>query len=105
MVNKTAGGLRAARVLDEPGGIPSPKVGTRDTPVQRRPEKAAKPPSGTIFSRLLDDRGDVIEGRGDRFKRMNARRSLDGFRQELQHFRVDAGVVVVGVALVLPQTD
>ena len=62
-------------------------------------------PPGRNLRRSLDGCGDVMEGRYDRLKRLNMRRSIDRFGQDLQHFGVDAGVVVVGIALVLPQTD
>ena len=55
--------------------------------------------------RLLHACVDVMEARDDRLKRLNARRSIDRFCQRLQDFWVDAGVVIVGVALLLPQTD
>ena len=68
-------------------------------------EGRPEPPSGTTCLLLLHCCVDVVEGRDDRLKRLNTRRSIDRLRQRLQHFRVDAGVVIVGVALVLPQTD
>ena len=46
-----------------------------------------------------------MEGRDDRLKRLNTRSSIDRFRQGLQHFGVNAGVVVVGIFLLIPQTD
>ena len=72
---------------------------------EHRPERRPGPPSGTKSVLLLDGCGNVMEGRYDRLKRLNTRRSIDRFGQGLQHFGVDAGVVVVGIALVLPQTD
>src|SRR5579871_4402568 len=46
-----------------------------------------------------------MEGRVDRLKGVNLRRSLDQVRQVLKHLRVGVGVVKVRIALVLPQSD
>ncbi len=43
--------------------------------------------------------GDVMEGRDDRFKRLNPRRSIDYPRQGLQHFWVGVGIVVICIEL------
>ncbi len=47
----------------------------------------------------------ILEGRGDNVKGVNLGCSLDKFCQRLQHLRVGAGVVSVGIVLVVPQTD
>ena len=39
--------------------------------------------------------GDVMEGRDDRFKRLNPRRSIDYPRQGLQHFWGSGCIVVI----------
>src|ERR1017187_7633047 len=46
-----------------------------------------------------------MKGRDDRLKRLNPRRSINYLRQGLQHFWVRVGVVVVCIALALPQAD
>src|SRR5579863_1330233 len=53
-------------------------------------------------------RGDefvLLQGRGDNVKGVNLGRSLDKSCQSLQHLRIQAGVVVVSILLVFPQTD
>src|ERR1700682_3714490 len=42
--------------------------------------------------------GDVMEGRGDGFKRLNLRRSIDHSCKCSQHFWVSFGVVSIGAA-------
>ena len=48
--------------------------------------------------------GDIMEGRHDRLKRLDPRRSIDYVRQGLQHLWVGVGVVLVRIVLVLPQS-
>ena len=72
---------------------------------EHRPEGRPEPPFGTTFLWLLHCCVDVVEGRDDCLKRLNPRRSIDRFRQGLQHFWVGVGVVVVCIVLVFPQTD
>src|ERR1700720_246509 len=48
---------------------------------------------------------DVMGGRGDGFKRLNLRRSIDHSCKCSQHFWVGIGVVSIGAGFVLPETD
>lgn len=74
-------------------------------PAEHRRERRPEPPSGTTSLWLLHGYGNVVEGRDDRLKRLDSRRSIDHIPQCLQHFRVGAGVVIVCIVLVIPQTD
>src|SRR5579864_7040520 len=47
----------------------------------------------------------LLERRGDYVKGVNLGRSLDKSCQRLQHLRIGIAVVVVGIFLVVPQTD
>src|ERR1039457_6892812 len=64
-----------------------------------------QPPSRATGLQTLHSYCDVMEGRHDRLKRLDPRRSIDYLRQGLQHFWVGVGVVIVCIVLVLPQTD
>src|SRR5208282_4116141 len=48
---------------------------------------------------------ELVKGRGDNLKGVDLGCSLDESCQRLQHLRVGVGVVIVGIVLVIPQTD